>query len=457
MRQVIHVASSVKTVVMSYMIVTDDALETTIIKGPWDSTAPENQPRVSKLFKKFHSTSDLKEEKCKESTAKRVKTNRKHARETTTKTKANTDTAASNTRVKRFTTLSTDFDPQSDVQSCHVQSTTPELVAAEALIPPPPILETGTSLDESSADINAAINALVNQLSKQADHVTITRHIQELRRAEKNQAQIVQAMAQQMNETRAQIADAENKKRISSPDNVKSEPKMKPPGFDRSFIVRTINAIIKEHPETSAKLTVVKDILQEHESNIRQEQIDLEAETHEKMFVLLTEQKKYEATIRNKDDLIMHCYGSMDKWEKEVGAAHTFTSLSSKFNPLTNFLQCEANEQEIASLKERLHQTEHELKQAIHDRNVSHHDQSKAIIRLEREKTALVEANNLLEQTLATEHLKVINAENVKKIAMKYSGEVKESYDFYRAFYEKQTTLYDQYFAPRDTGLSSEE
>jgi predicted kinase len=97
------------------------------------------------------------------------------------------------------------------------------------------------------------------------------------------------------------------------------------------------------------------------------------------------------------------------------------------------------------------------MKQAIHDRNVNNHDQSKAIMRLEREKTALVEANNLLEQTLATERLKVINAENVKKIAMKYSGEVKESYDFYRAFYEKQTTLYDQYFAPRGTEMSSEE
>jgi hypothetical protein len=96
----------------------------------------------------------------------------------------------------------------------------------------------------------------------------------------------------------------------------------------------------------------------------------------------------------------------------------------------TNFttLQCEENEQEIACLKDRLHKTEHELKQAVHDRDVNHHDQSKAVIRLEREKAFLVEANNLLEQTLATERLKVINAENIKNIAMKYSGEVKESH-----------------------------
>jgi hypothetical protein len=343
MRLIIHAATSVKTVVMSYMIVTDDALESTIVKGPWDPTAPENQPKIGKLFKKFsHSASDLNAETqkgAKESAAKRAKTTRRDTRRVTTKAAPITynATAESNTKAKRSTVISTDFDPQSDVQSCDLQSAIPESIAAESSMPPPPVRERGMSHYDSSADINAAINALVQQLNKHADHVTIIEHVENLRRAEKNQAQIVQAMAQQMNEMRAQLADAENKKlrRTFSQETVKVEPKTKPPGFDRSFIVRTINSIIKDHPEISPKLTVVKDILQEHEANVRQEQIDLEAETHEKMFVLLTEQKKFETTIRNKDDLIMHCYSSMDKWEKEVRATNALDSLWRKFYPLT--------------------------------------------------------------------------------------------------------------------------
>jgi hypothetical protein len=334
MRLIIHAASSVKTVVMSYMIVTDDALETTIVKGPWDSTAPENQPKIGKLFKKFHSTPDLNTETqkgAKESAAKRAKTTKRDTRRATTKAEPITYNAAaeSNTKAKRSTVLSTDFDPQSDVQSCDVQCAIPESVAAEFSMSAPAVLERGISLYDSSADINAAINALVQQLNKHADHVTIIEHVEDLRRAEKNQAQIFQAMTQQMNEMKAQLADAEKRKlrRTSSQETVKVEPKAKPPGFDRSFIVRTINSIIKDHPEIEPKLTVVKDILQEHEANVRQEQIDLEADTHEKMFVLLTEQKKFEATIRNKDDLIMHCYSSMDKWEKEVRTTHTLNPL----------------------------------------------------------------------------------------------------------------------------------
>jgi hypothetical protein len=321
MRLVIHAATSVKTVVMSYMIVTEDALESTIIKGPWDSTAPENRPKIGKLFKKFHSTPDLNTETqkgAKESAAKRAKTTKRDTRRATTKAEPNITTVASNAKVKRSTVLSTDFDPQSDVLSCGFQSSIPRSVADESSMLPPPVLERGIPRYDSSAGINTAINALVQQLNKHADHVTIIEHIQNLRRAEKNHAQIVQAMTQQMNEMRAQIADAENNKRRPSQEIVEAESKTKPPKLDQSFIVRTIDSIIKDHPEILPQLTVVKDILEEHETNVKQEQIDVEANTHGKMFVLLTDQKKFESTIRSKDDLISHCYSIMDKWEKEV-------------------------------------------------------------------------------------------------------------------------------------------
>jgi len=79
------------------------------------------------------------------------------------------------------------------------------------------------------------------------------------------------------------------------------------------------------------------------------------------------------------------------------------------------------------------------------------------ILRLEKDKGALLDQIGLLESTLATERLKVINADQVKKVAITYTDEIKESYSFYRNFYKSQRAIYDEFIAPRNARMISDE
>jgi hypothetical protein len=120
-------------------------------------------------------------------------------------------------------------------------------------------------------------------------------------------------------------------------------------------------------------------------------------------------------------------------------------------------LKCDARGEEITEDKGRITELQNELSKSTRELDISRRDQSKTILRLEREKNALVDKIGILETTLATERLKVINADEVKKVVTKYSDEVKESYDFYREFYEKQTAVYDQFLAPRGAVVGKDE
>jgi hypothetical protein len=191
---------------------------------------------------------------------------------------------------------------------------------------PVPVLNTGTPLDGSSADIHGAITQLVASLNTHVSNDVlrlIYQHIVDLREAERHQAHIIQALAHQMAELSVELEEFRSgKKDRRSIDAINAmvqvEAKGSPLRFDRSFSIRTINLIIQEHPELSSELTVLRNAIQEQESQMSESLSALETETHGKVFEAFKKIAKLEKHLEDKNAFIRGCYESLDKFELEV-------------------------------------------------------------------------------------------------------------------------------------------
>lgn len=323
---------------------------------------------------------------------------------------------------------------------------------------PVPVLNTGTPLDGSAADIHAAMNVLIHRLKANVPHKIhrlLYQSIEDLRAAERNQAHIVQALAHQMAELSVELEEYRSgKKDRRSTDAIKTavhveavQTRSPLQCLDRSFTIRSINSIMKEHPELTAELTVLRAGIEDQESKMSAALAKLEAETHGKVFEAFKKIAKLQRLLDDKNIFIRGCFESMDKFEIEVTSPNSpDTSISLTKYP---FLQCDARLVEITGLKNNVNGLKNELTKTnyVLERTKSEH--GKTVLGLQREKNALVEKVGILETSLATERLKVVNAGEVKQVATRYFEDVKESYDFYREFYDKQIALYDRFLVPR--------
>ena len=85
-----------------------------------------------------------------------------------------------------------------------------------------------------------------------------------------------------------------------------------------------------------------------------------------------------------------------------------------------------------------------------HDREITN-----KLVNLEREKRAILQKSQYLEERLQSEKIRADGAEHAKDIAVVASDGMRKHFDFYRNYYEAQAGLYGQYFGANDKYSSS--
>lgn len=288
--------SSSITHIMSFVTMTHEHMRVSVVH--YDTTD------IPKFFKFFGAKSSSKGEPSDAGTA---------------KGKENSTKRLSNTKAKRV-------NAAAGSSTALTNSAISAAAFGSSVTLPVPVLNTGTPLDGSSADIHGAVNRLVGSLNKKVSKNTlrsIYNHVVDLREAERNQAHIVQALAHQMAELSVELEEFRSgRKDRRSTDVINAMIQVKAKGgsliFDRSFSIRTINLIIEEHPELSSELGVLRDAIQEQENQMSDSLASLEADTHGKVFEAFKKIAKLEKHLEDKNAFIRGCYESMDKFEIEV-------------------------------------------------------------------------------------------------------------------------------------------
>ncbi|KAI9048253.1 hypothetical protein LZ554_008048 [Drepanopeziza brunnea f. sp. 'monogermtubi'] len=246
----------------------------------------------------------------------------------------------------------------------------------------------------------------------------------------------------------------------------------------QSFLTRTIQLLVTEHPSIESELRALEKTIREHEFEMSSAKATDEAAMHTKVWDALVKSETLEKRLLGKDELVQSLYIKIDGHENTIRTQNqAVKDLRNRIHILDESIKQMGrdsrtrvhNLEETIKQKDRDHRTrvhtlEGTIKQMVlefrtriqnleeaikqKDRSLDHsrRDYSSAVVRLEREKRALVEQTGVLEEQLETQKTMTRNLQANAQRFKVYAKDMAQSYDFYRSHYDK----YKKYFAQWD-------
>jgi hypothetical protein len=194
------------------------------------------------------------------------------------------------------------------------------------------------------------------------------------------------------------------------------------PFGSKSFTTRAIEILIEQNPNLEDELNLLKGSVVKQEEEAEDAKNAIQEKYHTKLWESFTKITKLEKGIKGKDEIIKDAYDKVDEYENQL----------------------KYRSQEIAEYKKRISDLENDMEQKDREMDLQRRQKSSMLVRLEREKRALVEQMELLDEKLETEKLKT-EVKKKKGTAMKYNDAPS------RHYYEDQGSESGSYF-----GISGE-
>ncbi|CAL3973237.1 hypothetical protein PZA11_005528 [Diplocarpon coronariae] len=216
------------------------------------------------------------------------------------------------------------------------------------------------------------------------------------------------------------------------PDEVPANAPTPPLTFEesasQSFLACSIDLLIQQNPLIETDLTLLKKSLRDHETRFAATKAISDSTMHKKVWEAMMKVETLEKRVAGKDDLVAALYAKIDIHE------HNIEKLNDS----------------LKSARVRLFDLDILIQKKDRQADFDRRDYTSAVIRLEREKRALVEKTGIMEQELQTAKVKARTQQVAKEQAIKHTDGMRKSYGFYREYHDKQNNLYKTYFSGFD-------
>ncbi|KAJ5038725.1 uncharacterized protein L3040_006405 [Drepanopeziza brunnea f. sp. 'multigermtubi'] len=228
----------------------------------------------------------------------------------------------------------------------------------------------------------------------------------------------------------------------------------------QTFLSRTFQLLITENASIESDLRALENAVRERELEMSSAKATDEAAMHTKVWDAQVKSQTLEKRLLGKDELVQSLYIKIDGHENTIRTqAQAFKDLRNRTHNLEETVKQMGRDSRtrVHNLEETIKQKDREHRSRVHnleevimqkERSLDHNrrEYSSAIMRLEREKRALVEQTGVLDEQLETQktmirHLQA-NSHNFKV----YAKDMAQGYEFYRSHYEK----YKKHFAEWD-------